>query len=133
MSSSVSVFSADRLEIRVRLQHPGAARSERAVDLALDAAHREALVAVVDTRSFGMSMASLSGVSRSIIQTRSGSLPSSTTFSINAIVSGGDPASFTVVNPLESASRDASSITLRASASFSAGVRLRAIGAPARG
>ena len=43
---------AGRLEIRVRLQHPGAARTERAVDLPLDPAHGEPLVAVVDDAVF---------------------------------------------------------------------------------
>ena len=76
------------------------------------------------TRYFGMSIASLAASSRSIIQTRSGSLPSSTTRFITSIVDGGDPASLTVVRPLARLSREASSITWRRSASTWAGVRV---------
>ena len=58
-----------------------------------------------------MSAASLLASSRSIIHTRSGSLPSSTTRFMTSIVAGGEPASLTVVSPLARLSREASSIT----------------------
>ena len=48
----VGVHPARRRQIGVRLEHPRAARSERAVDRALDRAHGEPLVAVVDDAVF---------------------------------------------------------------------------------
>ena len=92
---AISVFMPlVRREIGVRLEHPRAARPERAVDRALDAADGESLVAVVDRRGISACRPRACPASRAASSRRAAAAclrrpPSSS----RSIVGGGDPAS----------------------------------------
>ena len=115
--------------VGVRLEQPRAARAERAVDLPLDRADGEMPVAVVDRPVLReLRRLRLRCPPRTITQSRTPILPSSTIFFIRSMVANDDPASWNVVMPFDSASCGRELQRPCALAARSAGV-----GAPARG